>query len=515
MSATTTTTSSTTSRKNPVSLTAVVILLAVLVTAGMTFTMTPSLSSLSASVISSSINHMKLPLAANNELRLGGDDASSTSRSQETNGSDTRTAITTTTTTTSDATTTIGNKTTSSNSSSKPPTTTPPMTTYTFVPKNQINYAEPWDSCDPGKFCNKFGRHCQRRKALFPLLQQLTNFSTTLDLGTNDVSQSSNKLLVLGDSVGMQFFHMLDRASSAASFKTHNRKRHNRTVLEYAFGEHISYAVSGDGKLGAWRTTGMFLKENEGKPPPNEPDGGWNRTTAQALLNVVVPGADDKAATPIGSFDVVLFRIPHGWLKLHQITTKGIIESLQLAHEVFGVTKAILLTLPFNNNVHTHLISEWRSKNDDIRRLVTTFQSNKETIPGIDRLVLMDLAELTNQFIHRNARYLGYLNDTNDDENMPYLNVRLVDYIPKVLPAAAHVCSGPLAKENTRLLCDKNAITADGLHVCPNTYGGHFVAATGCLLQCLESTATTPQNASLDCQTNCNDKYMTLKRIFH
>jgi hypothetical protein len=243
--------------------------------------------------------------------------------------------------------------------------------------------------------------------------------------------------------------------------------------------------------------------------PIQHPDSRGGGGINQADLSVV----QQKKET-IGSFDVVMFRIPHGWLKLDQINIKGIKESLQVAHEVFGVTKVIMLTIPFSNNVHTHILQPWRDLNDQIRGLVTSFQPNT-TIPGIERVVLMDLAELTNQFIQRNARFLGYLNGTNDDERMPYMNVRLRDYIPKASPAAAHVCSGPLAKKGaTRLLCDKNAITGDGLHVCPTTFGGRFTAATGCLLQCLDVDGDDEYSKiAQECQTICNSKYMTLKPI--
>jgi hypothetical protein len=386
---------------------------------------------------------------------------------------------------------------------------------YQIVPKSAVAYTnvDRWDSCAPKRYCNKFGRHCQERNSLFPELQRLTNFSTTLNLGTN-----SGKLLVLGDSVAMQFFEMLDRASSAS-------RQHNQTIIEYAFGDHLSYGVSGDRKLGAWRTTGMFLNRNEGKLPPNSPEGGWNRTTAQALLHIPIHHHDSSGGAEhavkqhqeqetIGSFEVVMFRIAHGWLELNQIDIKGIRESLQVAHEVFGVTKAIILTMPFINNVYTHILQSWRRLNDQIRGFVTSFKPNK-TIPGIERLVLMDLAELTNQFIQHNARFLGYLNGTDDDEKMPYMDVRLIEFIPKVYPAAAHVCSGPLAKKGvTRILCDKNAITADGLHVCPTTYGGRFTAATGCLLQCLDIDGDEEYSKiAQECQTKCNSKYMTLMPI--
>ena len=131
----------------------------------------------------------------------------------------------------------------------------------------------------------------------------------------------------------------------------------------------------------------------------------------------------------------------------------------------------------------------------------------------------MDLAELTNQFIQVNAGLLGYLNNTKSPE-MTYLDVRLVDFTPNVRPAAAHVCAGPLFKRKPNLLCDKNGITGDGMHMCTSTYAGHVVAATGCLLQCLNTGhgellggEKEAQAKSVSCQKDCNDKYMTLGNV--
>lgn len=373
---------------------------------------------------------------------------------------------------------------------------------YQIVAKELVDYSEDWSNCTAGPYTNKFGRRQQIRAPLHPQIQELTNFSTTMSL-------ENLRILVLGDSVAMQFFHMIDMAAGG-SFD-------NRTVVEYAFGHHYSYALSSTSKVGAWRITDLFLRANENNPPPNLQGGGWNATTARVLLNLT----DPRNGEPIRSFDTIVFVIPLPWMKLEKFRTSDLNESLQLANEVFGVQKAILLTMPFMNNIDYDKVPMLLEKNREIQSLVTSFEANR-TIPGITGLVVMDFAELMFQFIRANAAFLGYLNGTDSPE-MPYLMTRIRDYTPRVRPAAAHVCAGPMfGKGGGSLnftLCDKNAISLDGIHVCPNTFGGRIVAATGCLLQCLypdRSKGNSRQQAQayvLKCQKECNDKFMTLRPI--
>lgn len=384
---------------------------------------------------------------------------------------------------------------------------TKPNISYAFVRKNAIDYSEEWDKCLPGVYKTKRGRNRQVRSELWDEVKAVTDFSTTLKL-------DHLRILVLGDSVGMQLFTILDKATMTGGIDYPLEARH---VVAYAFSDHISYGTSKNGRVGAWRTTGFMLEGSEGKPPPNMEGGGWDLETARDLLNVAIP--EDNNAT-IGSFDTVLFRIPHGWMPIDQIAVPHIIESLHTASRVFGATTAILLALPFVNNVEQHQRIPWLRKNEELRKFAADFVPN-ETIPGIHRLVLMDFARLTNHFIKVNAGLLGYLNNTDDPE-MQYLDqIRLVEYVAHNYPSAAHVCAGSTYKKQGKTLCYKNAISFDGMHICPNTYGGRIVAATGCLMQCLYQDfhdgqfgeSPTSQTKNLECQQECNDKFMTLRPV--
>lgn len=364
----------------------------------------------------------------------------------------------------------------------------------TLHPRNHLDFSEGWDKCDPGPYKSKRGRHRQVRSPLVPELMAATNFTATMDL-------KNVRLLVLGDSVGMQLFRILEVATGG--------KMEERTVLANAFSDHISYGLSSTGTIGAWRTTALMMREAEGKNPPNAEGGGWNRTTAMQLLNVSSSSSrGEKQHEPIRHFDVLLFRMAHGWMSLQQVTRAAILESLQVASEVFGVRKAILVSLPFVSNVDINLgegesVPEWVAKNDMIRRLVREFEPHV-TVPGLESLVLLDLAQLMNEMIVINSQHLDFVNATLDDFSFFQSN-RMFEYLPVVKPAAAHVCAGPLFKKQGRTLCVKNSITFDGMHICPITYAGRFVVAVACLMRCMYGADTR-----LECQDKCNEESMSL-----
>jgi hypothetical protein len=53
----------------------------------------------------------------------------------------------------------------------------------------------------------------------------------------------------------------------------------------------------------------------------------------------------------IKSFDVAILRIPHGWIRLANVTTEAMEQMTELVHELFRVKTILWVTLPFINNV--------------------------------------------------------------------------------------------------------------------------------------------------------------------
>lgn len=394
---------------------------------------------------------------------------------------------------------------------------------YELVDTETLSYVESFYTCLPGLFgSGPFPRETLRAP-LHPTFRDLTNFSTSL-------SMENLRILVMGDSVAMQMYYMLEMAVGASAA--------NRTVLSDVVDKpgHYSYALSSTANVGAWRITDIFQRANEGNPPPNAKGGGWNITTARDLLSL----PDPVNGEPIVSFDVIFFNIPSAWLvnDLPNFNASLILESLQLANEVFGVKKAILLTMPYQMHSDYDSLPILFQKNRDIQSLVTSFQPN-HTIPGITGLAMMDYAELQFSMIRTNAAVLGYFNTTNS-QDMPYLKVRLYEY--EGHRPAALACGGPLITLETSsrrsgkgnlvnmTTCSRNALYADDVHICTDVFGGRIVAATGCLLQCLYDDVTDVADhnrhgdenlyqkdetdhdiAFLGCQKACNDKFMTFE----
>jgi hypothetical protein len=84
---------------------------------------------------------------------------------------------------------------------------------------------------------------------------------------------------------------------------------------------------------------------------------------------------ESKESKAVGSFDAMVIRIPHGWMTLDQISEKALNETVHLAHELFGVSSIVFMSLPFVNNVHT--MEDLRLLNEKILLFVTLFENGR------------------------------------------------------------------------------------------------------------------------------------------
>jgi hypothetical protein len=183
-----------------------------------------------------------------------------------------------------------------------------------------------YTKCTLGITTNKWGRKPVERVALAPTFQSLLNVTTSI--------QTNLKLLVLGDSVGTQFFQLLEEAMGATWDDV--------TMYKFAWGAHESVSIAapiqGGGVVAGFRMTGMFLQQGLGKPPPNAKGGGWLLEDTQLLLNhtyhydpisTITTDHHQQTTTTtitmkksVEQFDAMIFRIPHGWLTLDEITSQ-------------------------------------------------------------------------------------------------------------------------------------------------------------------------------------------------
>ena len=233
----------------------------------------------------------------------------------------------------------------------------------------------PYTQCAIGVKANKWGRKKITRVGLSKPFTKILNVTTYL--------RTNLKIITVGDSVAMQFHEVLEEAlhptSPAAAAGVGLGVDHNettyRTLYQYAWpgAELVSVTapVNGGGALAALRMTGLFLEEGRGKPPPNigpnqtDASGGWLPEHVRQILdhNYTMPsmrvtdGIETTATATtttttnsktIESFDVMFFRIPHGWLPASSITRERLEASLRLMQRMFGVHTIIIQTIFLN-----------------------------------------------------------------------------------------------------------------------------------------------------------------------
>ena len=87
---------------------------------------------------------------------------------------------------------------------------------------------------------------------------------------------------------------------------------------------------------------GLLSKRMKGKPPANSQGGGWSDKEPNLLLaNYDKTKAVNEQT--IGSYDTVVFRVMHGWMKVHEITHERLVEAVELAHELLGAETVVLM----------------------------------------------------------------------------------------------------------------------------------------------------------------------------
>ena len=227
----------------------------------------------------------------------------------------------------------------------------------------------PHTQCAIGTKTNKFGRRPVTRVGLSESLSKILNVTAYL--------QTNLKIISVGDSVSMQFHQVLEEAlqppptmtttASDAGLGNGNRNETDpyRTIYQDAWSGHelvvVAAPVNGGGALAGFRMTGLLLEEGRGKPPPNaspnltDASGGWLPEHVRQILDhnyttttITGSGETTTSTHSIGAFDVMIYRVPHGWLQASVVTRERLEKSLSLARELFGVRTIIIQTLFLN-----------------------------------------------------------------------------------------------------------------------------------------------------------------------
>jgi len=344
---------------------------------------------------------------------------------------------------------------------------------------------------------------CPGRKVFPPILETPGVF----DFATQ-ISLHGLKIIVMGDSVGVQFAQGLDEAVGTPQNSS------TRHVLKNEWGTHAAIVLNdlGNGNaVATYRLLGMLGKFGENHWRPNQPGrrgyGGWLGKDVVDLFN---------HSSRVKAFDAMVFRIPHGWISLESITEEKLEETVALAHELFGVSSVIFVNVPFSNNIQTTSdFQKMTETNDMIRKMCQEWNEEKADKTGVKVLMTIELGKLVDDLMRESAISLGY-----NISNHSYWIERLTRYPSPNNPASVvHVCAERPVSPAEK--CTKqNGYSLDGMHYCMPTIGGRLYADIACLLGCAYNgrmsaifTKNTTDTALNQCAAACNWQFMSVQPV--
>jgi hypothetical protein len=353
------------------------------------------------------------------------------------------------------------------------------------------------------------------------------------------------KIIVMGDSVAMQISQSLEEVLGATP--------KNRHVYRYSFGPneglHISAPIRGGGVVAGWRLLGMLLRHNVHRKLPNV-GPGWSRQDVYNVTHHVYNATTNdnytskgkqqqqktETTTPtsrqqvVGSFDVLLFHIPIGWIQNYEsINRDTLMETVLLAGELFGVETVVFNVPSFTNNIVTaqQLQSLRAVQNrvvqfaNDFAVLLSASRNSNTTTTTVRHVLTLRMDRLMDETMEWNARLMGMripnateittLSTATTAKGTTTANAetdwRLVAlgrpvrkgktrFIHHVAQSCAALPIGAPTNNSTSNpsskpppppppTCTPNYFSLDGMHVCMETMGGRLFAGLGCVLGCV------------------------------
>ena len=366
------------------------------------------------------------------------------------------------------------------------------------------------------------------------------------------VTISTNlKVLFIGDSVLVQLAQAFDEMVMAMDNKQGDEQIPNtaRNVLWESWRGHeggtIVAPTRGGGVSALWRMTGLLTRSSKGKPPANSAGGGWSDTEIDLLTNYVYYDSMMKnreklplqlqqlrnlTTTTVANFDVVILRVMHGWMKLHEITHDRLIEAVELSHTLLGASTVVLMTVPFTNNVQTiDDMIKVNEINEDIRNIARDWHSKREmNVGGLQNVLVAEYGSYYNHILWSNGRHLGYnvthpLRATQSifDTEGPDMLLDRLQNAGEWPPSIPMVCSDISSLGSKRQTCNRNYLFLDGMHLCPETLASRFAAAVACLLGCVYnsdennegSKLLQPEGSIRACEKECNEQFLSVMPV--
>jgi len=206
-----------------------------------------------------------------------------------------------------------------------------------------------------------------------------------------------------------------------------------------------------------------------------------------------------------------------------------LVEAVELSHELLGAETVVLMTIPFSNNVKTvEDMNAVNRVNDNIRGIAQGWFLRNST--GVKHVLVQEYGTYHNHIIWSNAKHIGYkvsdpltmTNEMFDMEGPTFLYVydRLQgksDWNPSI----AQVCSDQdeLFWRTGKVKCNRNYLSADGMHICPETLATRHGVAVACLIGCVYNRKSDDDKKKRDeiylraCERECNEQFMTVMPV--
>jgi hypothetical protein len=321
-------------------------------------------------------------------------------------------------------------------------------------------------------------------------------------------------ILFLGDSVGIQFHQRCQEAAGIRVSRAVAEAEGIRNLLKYIQNKKeciTAGRVNGGGVVAGFRLTGMFARKAKDQPPPPAKGGGWLQKDVHQLLNhsfILATTNNETENKTVGSFDTLVFRIPQDWIPISNVTAESLQETIEVAHEAYGVKSVVFVTLPIIPNYSSATVAEMRGPNKVIRELAAKWtMEHAQVLSGVEHVMALEFGEFTLELMEWQGRLLGF-NTTTDD----YLLNNKARTPATVRPVpAVWWCETPPEKGVCKLA---PPFIADGqIHWCMETFGGRISAGISCLIGCAHNHPRRSAAAVVECSRECNSKFMTLRSI--
>ena len=230
-----------------------------------------------------------------------------------------------------------------------------------------------------------------------------------------------------------------------------------------------------------------------------------------------------------GEFDVLVFRIPSpSWIPVEGVTPETLRETVELAHQLFGVRVVVFISMHYCNNVDSREVRDELGRRN---RMVTDFARNwtrahesgrGKLSHGVHTIYVLDQGRLSDGLMEWNARILGF--DTEQNSSGAYTSVKLARNCQREGASKRAACANShrvtvaqvcaVKPPNGAEDCPRNAISVDGMHMCMSVVGPRVVAGLACQLECAyRRGASNTEAKSWTCAEACNSLYMNATTV--